>query len=83
VTIKQLEQETKPYINTLILDGFQVKKLIGVLADDMDFYYIIQPPRGPIEHLSICGGIDYLKKYSFYKRLKRLWDINVPSAQEE
>lgn len=78
-TKKRLKKELKKYQGTLVLDTFEIKRLIGLDEDKMDYYYIYQPLRGKREYVSCVCSFVPLKsrlKKDEYKRLEVLFEMN-------
>ena len=45
-TFRKIYEEAKPHIGTLVLDFFEVVLLVGVEADEEDYYYVYQTVKG-------------------------------------
>lgn len=85
-TYKEILKDVEPYIGTLVMDMFEVVLLVGVEADEHDFYYVYQPAKGMGWHKdgkqywSSCVGKHYNLKGVLpekeYNRLVWLWNNN-------
>jgi hypothetical protein len=78
-TLKELQEETDKYKDTLVLDFFEVKLFRQIVEDPDDFYYEFVDLRGKIS-LSSCVGwimplIDRLDKEQ-YNYLAQIWNLN-------
>ena len=45
-TFRKIYEDAKPHIGTLVLDFFEVVLLVGVEADEEDYYYVYQSAKG-------------------------------------
>ena len=86
-TYKEVLEKAKSHIGTLVLDMFEVVLLVGVEADEDDFYYVYQPAKGAgwarkdgKEYWASCVGTYYPLKgvlpESEYNYLVWLWNNN-------
>ena len=86
-TYKEILEKAKPHIGTLVLDMFEVVLLVGVEADEDDFYYVYQPAKGSgwarkdgKEYWASCVGTYYPLKGVLpereYNYLVWLWNNN-------
>jgi hypothetical protein len=77
-TLNELQKELKFYKDTLVLDLFEVVRLVGVLEDEDDNYWIFDTEHG-IVHSSCVMNWTPLKGYiptEQYDRLVRIWNFN-------
>lgn len=77
-TLENLKEEMAPHYNTLVLDGFDVVRLVNVVDEELDFYWVYDTPKG-VRYSSCCVGYIPLKdnlKHEDYNRLLRLWNLN-------
>ena len=85
-TFRNIVKEAEPYFGTLVLDMFEMVLLIGVDADEHDYYYVYQPTKGGgwnkdgEVYWSSCVGTYYPLKGVLpdkqYDRLVWLWNNN-------
>jgi hypothetical protein len=79
ITMDSLRAEVEPYKNTLVLDCFDVVRLVGIAEDQSDFYYVYERFRQGIVWSSAVGGWTPLKGIipeNEYKRLVYIWNLN-------
>jgi len=83
LTFEQLQRETEPHINTLVVMNFKVVLLLGVVEDDEDWYYKVceNLSMGNDRHyLASCVmGFIYLKgriATDEYDRMVHIWNLN-------
>ena len=77
-TLESLRKEVEPYKNTLVLDFFQVKRLVDVIDGGDDFYWVYDTGRG-IEHSTCVGSWIPLKgkiDEKEYNKLVTVWNLN-------
>lgn len=77
-TLKLLKEELEPYKNTLVLNDFNVVRLVDVIDGEDDFYWVYDSKKG-IYHASCVGGWIPLKNKiddDKYKRLVNCWNLN-------
>ena len=77
-TYNDLRKELEPYKNTLVLDFFEVVRLVDVVQDDDDFYWVYDTPNG-IKKSSCTTNWKPLKGYlkdNDYHYLVRIWNYN-------
>ena len=77
-TLKELQDELKPYRDTLVLDFFDVVRLVGVTEDKDDFYWIFDTKKGTVYSSCVCSWkpLKGHLKDSDYKELVRVWNLN-------
>lgn len=66
-------------IGDLVIDGFNVVKLIDVRWDEEDYYFQYKRFNGTYYWSSICIGFVLLKNQlspKDYKELVRVWELN-------
>lgn len=77
-TLNSLKKELEPYKNTLVLDFFQVKRLVDVIDDGDDFYWVYDNGRG--REYSTCVGLWIPLKGKIdenrYNKLVTVWNLN-------
>jgi len=77
-TYNDLRKELEPYKNTLVLDFFEVVRLVDVVQDEYDFYWVYDSRDG-IKKSSCVTSWKPLKGYlkdSDYDYLVRIWNYN-------
>lgn len=74
--IEKLYEETQPYLNQLVIQGFEVVRLMGVVEDEDDFYYVFDNYKKGTCHVSILAGFIPLKGLDGYDMILRLWNLN-------
>jgi hypothetical protein len=77
-TLEDLKKELEPYCNTLVLDYFEVVRLVDVIDGEDDYYWVYDTKKG-IVHSSCVGGWIPLKgkiEDENYDRLVRVWNLN-------
>lgn len=77
-TLGSLRKEMEPYQGTLVLDLFDVVRLVDVIDDEDDFYWVYDTKKG-IVHSSCVGGWIPLKGHiqdKSYENLVRIWNLN-------
>ena len=78
ITLESLKQELTPYQNTLVLDLFEVVRLVDVIDGEDDFYWVYDTYKG-IVHSSCVGCWIPLKgkiDEDRYNRLVNIWNLN-------
>jgi len=78
LTLEKLKEEIKDHKNTLVLDFFQVVRLVDVTYDEDDFYWVYDTHKG-IKHSTCCVGYTPLKGYiteDKYNKLVNFWNLN-------
>jgi len=86
-TLKELQEETKKYKKTLVLDLSEVKLFLKVVEDVDDYYYVYRS-FGVSENVwSSCVGsfiplVDRLSKAE-YNYLVNVWNLNNNIQIEE
>lgn len=77
-TIENLQAEVEPYRGTLVLDHFDVVRLVDVIDGEDDFYWVYDTRRGIVH--STCVGMWIPLKGIIpddqYKRLVITWNYN-------
>lgn len=77
----EMLEELKPHKGELVLEDFEVVRLMALEADEDDYYWVMKHPGGKIAWHSCVGGWIPLKgKISDekYERLEHLWKLNEP-----
>jgi hypothetical protein len=77
-TLEDLKKELEPYRNTLVLDYFDVVRLVDVINGEDDYYWVYDTKQG-IVHSSCVGGWTPLKGKiddKNYNQLVRVWNLN-------
>ena len=78
-TLIDLKAELEPYKNTLVLDHFEVVRLVDVIDGEEDYYWIYDNHIRGVVHSSCCGGWTALKGVlsdEEYGRLVHIWNLN-------
>lgn len=79
LTLEKLKEELEPYKNTLVLDYFEVARLVDVIDGKDDFYWVLDFFKKGIVHSSCCTGWIPLKGKiddKDYEQLVRVWNLN-------
>lgn len=74
----ELKKILEPHKNALVLDYFEVVRLVDVIYDEFDYYWVYDTKRG-IVHSSCVGTWIPLKGFlpdEKYKRLLDVWNLN-------
>ena len=82
--LKDLQEEMSPYKNTLVLDGFEVVRLVNVIDGSDDYYWVYDTRKGTV-HATCVGGWIPLKGFipsNEYNSLVRIWNLNNIIAAE-
>ena len=82
LTLADLKKEVAPYKGSLVLDGFDVVKLIDVIEGKDDFYWVYYA-KGKVIHSScVMGWIPLKNKLDTkdYNELVRLYVLNNPDS---
>lgn len=77
-TLELLKKELEPYQNTLVLNLFEVVRLVDVIDGEDDFYWVYDTYKGTV-HSSCVGSWIPLKgkiDEDRYNRLVRIWNLN-------
>jgi hypothetical protein len=77
--LAQLKKEAEGFKNTLILYLFEVVRLVDVIEDEDDIYWVYERADGEIVHVSCLIDWIPLKKYlkeSHYRRMITYWNLN-------
>lgn len=77
-TLDSLKKELEPYKDTLVLDYFEVVRLVDVFEDEDDFYWVYDSHKGLV-HSSCVVGWTPLKGTlgdEDYNELVRVWNLN-------
>lgn len=81
-TLASLKEELEPHKNELVLDFFEVVRLLDVIdVPGDDFFWVLMSPTKGIYHASCVGGWTVLKGKidgHAYEMLDRVWNINEP-----
>lgn len=76
--LDSLKKEMEPYKDTLVLDYFEVVRLVDVFEDEDDFYWVYDTHKGLIHSSCVVGWIP-LKGILIdknYDELVRVWNLN-------
>lgn len=76
--LKSLQEELLPYKNTLVLNHFEVVKLVDVIDGQDDYYWVYDTIHGII-HSTCVGGWIPLKGVlpeKDYDYILRIWNLN-------
>jgi len=78
-TLKELQEETDKYKDTLVIDFFKIRLFRQIIEDPDDFYYKLVSYKGRVSLLSCVGSfiplIDSLSKKQ-YNYLANIWNLN-------
>lgn len=77
-TLKELQDELKPHKNALVLDYFEVVRLVDVIDGEDDYYWVYDTKKGIVYSSCVCGWTA-LKGFlpdNEYKRLVNVWNLN-------
>lgn len=77
-TLVELKIELKPYQNTLVIDGFEIVRLVDVIDGGDDYYWVYDSHKG-IYWSTCVGGWIPLKGFidqEKYDNLVRVWNLN-------
>ncbi len=77
-TLGDLQEELKPYQNTLVIDFDMVVRLVDVIDGNDDYYWVYDTRKGTI-HSSCVGMWIPLKGFisdNEYDGLVRVWNLN-------
>lgn len=77
-TLESLKQELTPYQNTLVLDLFEVVRLVDVIDDEDDFYWVYDTFKGTVHSSCVYKWIPLKGKIDEdrYNRLVGIWNLN-------
>jgi hypothetical protein len=77
---RDIVQNIYRHCDELVLDdSFSVRKLIGIMSDNDDHYYILEDMRGNKTYGSCVGGFFLLKNKmddEDYFRMEYVWSLN-------
>jgi hypothetical protein len=79
ITLNKLKEELEPYRNTLVLNYFEVYRLVDVIDGEDDYYWVFDTMRRGIIHSTCVGGWIPLKGTlddKKYQELVRIWNLN-------
>ena len=74
------EKRIKPALGEIVLDGFDIVRLVGLAEDERDFYYIYIVPHMGYVFSSCVGGYVRLKGFiddKDYERESSIFDLNM------
>jgi hypothetical protein len=77
--LEELRKELEPYRNTLVLDYFDVVRLVDVVDGEDDYYWVYDDTKRGVHWSSCVGGWKPLKgvlKDEDYNELVRVWNLN-------
>jgi len=77
-TLIELKKELKPYKNTLVLDFFNVVRLVDVVDGEEDYYWVYDTPNGLKQSSCVMGWIPLKGKLNDdeYNHLVKIWNYN-------
>lgn len=78
-TFEDLQKELEPHKDSLVLDGFEVVRLLDVVNGEDDYYWVYKSPTKGIYWSSCVGGWAPLKGHlleKHYQDLERVWKLN-------
>lgn len=79
-----IREEALAHKGELVIDSWEVKQLVGVGADDGDWFWVFRDIQGVHSYLSCCGGFTPLKgkidaaAYASMERAFR-WNARKPT----
>jgi len=76
--LQELKKEIKPYINTLVLDLFEVVRLVDVIDGEDDYYWKFDSQEQIYTSSCVVGFISLKDKLDTktYENLVRIWNLN-------
>lgn len=77
--LEKLKAKLEPYKNTLVLDFYNVVRLVDVEDGEDDFYWVYEGNKREIYRASCCCGWFPLKGVMAdedYKYLRNIWNLN-------
>ena len=77
-TLIELKKELEPYKNTLVLDFFNVVRLVDVVDGQDDYYWVYDTPNGLKQSSCVTGWIPLKDRLNNdeYNRLVKVWNYN-------
>lgn len=83
--IQDLNKIAEPYINTLVIDNYTIKRLVSVEDGEEDYYWVCDSFFEGITKSSCCGCFTPLKGFlplEQYQRLVDIWNLNTDNKAE-
>lgn len=79
---QKMVEKLEPYRNTLVLDLFNVVKLVDVISDEEDIWWIYDNGRKTIKSSAVMDWIPLKGKIDDkdYEQLERIWNLNTTEA---
>lgn len=77
---RRLKEQADKFKNTLILYLFEVVRLVDIVQDEDDFYWVFEKSNGEVQHVSCLIEwipLKSLLKDKQYERLKSFWNLNL------
>lgn len=77
-TLKELQDELEHHKNTLVLNFFEVVRLVDVKEDEDDFYWVYDTGKEIVWSSCVNNFIQLKGKlnYAAYNDLVRVWNLN-------
>jgi hypothetical protein len=77
-TFKELKDEVEKYKNTLVLNYFEVVRLVDVVNGDDDYYWVYDTSKGILHSSCVCGwyALKGVLPDNEYERLVKVWNLN-------
>lgn len=77
-TLASLQEELAPYRNTLVLNYFEVVRLVDVIDEEDDYYWVLDSHKGIVYSSCVGGWIPLKGKLDTkdYAELVRVWNLN-------
>lgn len=79
-SLDELKAQAEPYLNTLVLDLDKVVRLVGVVEEEDDFYWVYDSLTKGTYYSSCVMGWTKLKGSipdEDYNRLVDIWNLNM------
>ncbi len=77
--LRELKKELEPFRNTLVIDVFdKVVRLVDVVDDEDDYYWVYDSRQGVYQSSCVCGWIPlkgFIKEKE-YNEMIRVWNLN-------
>lgn len=76
--LESLKKELEPYQNTLVLNGFEVVKLVDIMDGEDDYYWVLDTWKQVIHSSCVIGWMPLKGVLSDknYDELVRVWNLN-------
>ena len=77
-SLKKFKLELEPYKNTLVLNRFEVVRLVDVIDGEKDYYWVLDTWKQVIHSSCVIGWIPLKANLPFedYNELVRVWNLN-------